>query len=206
MDDPKLTRRALLKAGAAGAAALVLTAALPAPSQARALVDPYTGVVPMTFPMRRGVYWIFHNWHVPRVGSILHFNHQLSSWLRAHDGVDIFAPHGTPLYACTTGTIVEYPRPRSVYGNYIWIQSNNGYRFFYCHLDKVFVKHHQAVTPHTLLGTVGNTGNAATTPSHLHFELHFPPGNVYTCKHCGVRKVVSSMNPTDSLLAATPRT
>jgi hypothetical protein len=92
MDTENLTRRAFLKAGGALAAALALATALPAPSEAIGLADPYTGVVPMTFPIRRGLYWLYRNWHVPRVGSVLSFNHERSSWLRAHDGVDIFAP------------------------------------------------------------------------------------------------------------------
>jgi murein DD-endopeptidase MepM/ murein hydrolase activator NlpD len=205
MDADKLSRRAFLKAGAAVVAAAALSAALPASSEAVGLADPYSGVVPMTFPIRRGLYWNARNWHVPRVGSILNFNHENRAWLRAHDGIDIFAPKHTPMYASVSGKIVEYPRPRYLYGNYVWILGDNGYRFFYCHLDKVAVKIGQRVDTHTLLGTVGNTGNAATTPSHLHFELHMPPGNVYTCKYCGPHKGVSSMNPTASLAAAAIR-
>jgi murein DD-endopeptidase MepM/ murein hydrolase activator NlpD len=198
-----MTRRAFLKAASALAAASALGSALPMSSQAASLVDPYIGVVPLTFPMRRGAYWIYNNWHVPRVGSILAFNHQMRAWLRAHDGIDIFALKGTALYACAAGKVVEYPRPRYVYGNYVWIQNGEGYRFFYCHLDKVFVKTGQVVDTGTVVGTVGNTGNAATTPSHLHFEVHYPAGNVYTCKHCSPRKNVSSINPYYSLIAAT---
>jgi murein DD-endopeptidase MepM/ murein hydrolase activator NlpD len=105
-----------------------------------------------------------------------------------------------------SGAIVDYPRPRYLYGNYVWIQGDNGYRYFYCHLDRVYVKRGQTVDSRTLVGTVGNSGNALTTPSHVHFEIHLPPGNVYTCKYCGPHKAVSSMNPTGSLLAAAPRT
>jgi murein DD-endopeptidase MepM/ murein hydrolase activator NlpD len=205
MNKPNLTRREFLKAGGAMAAALVLSAVLPQPSLASTLVDPYAGVVPMTFPIRRGLYWIYRNWHVPRVGGVLPFNHEIRPWLRAHDGIDVYALRGTPLYATVTGTVVEYPRPHYPYGNYVWIQNDAGYRFFYCHLDKLFVKPGQAVETGTVLGTVGKTGNAATTPAHLHFEIHYPPGHVYACARCPAHRSVSSINPYSSLIAATPR-
>ena len=205
MDRGRLTRRTFLKASGAWAAAVVLASLTPSPSPAMALIDPYSGAVPITFPIRRGLYWIFNNWHVPRVGSILSFNHQVRTWLRAHDGVDIFALKGTALYACVAGTLIDVPRPRYVYGNYVWIQNVEGYRFFYCHLDKVFVRVGQTVDVNTLIGTVGNTGNAATLPAHLHFEVHYPAGNTYACKYCAPHKRVSALNPYRSLIEAAPR-
>lgn len=205
MNDSRLTRRAFLKASGVLAASVALGALMPNASDAASLVDPYGGVVPMTFPIQRGLYWIFNSWHAPRVGSILSFNHQMRSWLRAHDGIDVFALKGTALYACASGTIVASARPRAIYGNYVWIQNSAGYRFFYCHLDKVFVRVGQAVDVNTLIGTVGNTGNALTTPSHLHFEVHYPVGSTYACKYCTPHKDVSAINPYQSLLAATPR-
>lgn len=205
MENSSLTRRAFLKSGAAAAAALALAAACPAPSEAAALVDPYSGVVPMTFPIRRGLYWIFSNWHVSRVGAILPYNHQLRPYLRAHDGIDIFAPRGTTLYACVPGTVVSYARPFGVYGNTVWIRNAAGYLFFYCHLDRVYVTPGQTVSTDTVVGTLGKTGNAARTPAHLHFELHYPAGSTYSCAKCSPHKTVSAINPYPSLRAATPR-
>ncbi len=203
MENSPLTRRAFLKSGAATAAALALAAACPAPSDAAALVDPYRGVVPMTFPIRRGLYWIYNNWHASRVGTILSYNHRLRSWLRAHDGVDIFAPRGTTLFACVPGTVVSYWRPFSVYGNTVWIRNAAGYLFFYCHLDRVYVRPGQRVTANTVVGTLGKTGNAARTPAHLHFELHYPAGSTYACVRCSPHKMVNAINPYPSLRAAT---
>ncbi len=205
MENDKLTRRTFLKSGGALAAAIALTTMLPTPSEGVTLVDPYNGVVPMTFPIRRGLYWIFNNWHVPRIGNVLPYNHQLRSWLRAHDGIDIFATKGTALYACAPGIVVNYPRPYYLYGNYVWIQSGESYRFFYCHLDTVLVKVGQAVDINTVIGTVGNTGNAARMASHLHFEIHYPPGNTYACKYCLPAKRLSAINPYASLVAARSR-
>ena len=205
MSKANLSRREFLKAGGAATAALVLSAILPQSSWAATLVDPYAGVVPMVFPIRRGLYWIYRNWHVPRVGGVLSFNHQIRPWLRAHDGIDVYALRGTPLYAAAAGTVVEYPRPQYPYGNYVWLQNDAGYRFFYCHLDKLFVKPGDTVNAQTVLGTVGKTGNAVNTPAHLHFEIHYPAGRVYTCSHCPSERIVSSINPYPSLIAATTR-
>src|SRR5712692_9133689 len=163
MGKANLTRREFLKAGGALAASLALSGVMPQPSLAAALVDPYSGVVPITFPIRRGLYWIYRNWHVPRVGGILPFNHEIRPWMRAHDGIDDYALRVTALDACASGMVVEYPRPHYPYGNYVWIQNDAGYRFFYCHLDKVFVKPGQLVEQGSLVGTVGKTGNAAAT-------------------------------------------
>ncbi|MBI5877072.1 MAG: M23 family metallopeptidase [Chloroflexi bacterium] len=205
MEQSPLTRRAFLKSGAAAIAAMTLAAMLPAPSGAATLVDPYRGVVPMAFPIRRGLYWIFNNWHVSRVGAILPYNHRLRAWLRAHDGIDIFAPRGSTLYACTSGTVVSYARPYNVYGNTVWIRDASGYLFFYCHLDRVYVSPGQRVNTSTVVGTLGKTGNAAGTPAHLHFELHYPAGNTYACARCSPGKAASAINPYASLRAATPR-
>jgi len=202
MKQLHLNRREFLKSGAAAAAAAVLAAALPAPSEAAGLVNPYSGVVPMTFPIRRGRYWMSNNWHVARVGTTLSYNHRLSARLRAHDGVDIFAPRGTTLYACTDGTVASVARPYSIYGNTVWIRSAAGYLFFYCHLDRVYVTPGQAVDTRTVVGALGKTGNAARTPAHLHFELHYPAGSTFTCARCAPRKAVSAINPYPSLRAA----
>ncbi len=204
MRNTRLTRRLFLKASGALAASMVL-AQVSAPAYGTPLADPYSGVVPMTFPLRRGLYWMWNNWHVPRVGDILPFNHRIRAWLRAHDGVDIFALRGTALYACTAGVVIDVPRPRNIYGNTVWIENASGYRFLYCHLDRVFVNVGHSVTMNTIVGTVGNTGNATKTPSHLHFEIHYPAGQTYTCKYCAPAKGVSALNPYPSLLNATPR-
>lgn len=201
MTEVPMNRRAFLRAGGAAAASLLLAAALPDGVSA-APVDPYAGAVPMTMPLRRGVYRLSNNWHVPRVGVIRAYNHRVRPDLRAHDGVDIYAPRGAALYACAAGTVLASGRPFALYGNALWIQTSAGYRFFYCHLDRVFVKPGQAVTTAVAVGTVGKTGNATYTPAHLHFEIHYPAGSYYTCTRCRGRKPQTAINPYPSLLAA----
>ena len=85
---------------------------------------------------------------------------------RRHQGTDIFAPHGTPVVAVEDGYITKMG-PSGIGGLRIWL---NG-RFYYAHLSG-FAKGLSVgsrVKAGTVLGYVGNTGDAKGTPPHLHF-------------------------------------
>ena len=91
---------------------------------------------------------------------------------REHRGVDIFAPRGTPAVAATDGWVVRVESTR-VGGNIVWLQPLFGnMRLYYAHLDQQYVERGQFVLAGEPIGTVGNTGNARTTPPHLHFGVY----------------------------------
>ena len=91
---------------------------------------------------------------------------------RAHRGVDIFAARGTPVLAATDGWITRVETTR-VGGNVIWMQPLFGnMRVYYAHLHEQWVRPGDFVTAGQPLGAVGNTGNAVTTPPHLHFGVY----------------------------------
>lgn len=91
---------------------------------------------------------------------------------RAHRGVDIFAARGTPVLAATDGWITRVETTR-VGGNVIWMQPLFGnMRVYYAHLHEQWVEPGDFVTAGQPLGAVGNTGNAVTTPPHLHFGVY----------------------------------
>ena len=91
---------------------------------------------------------------------------------RAHRGVDIFAPRGTPVLAATDGWVTRVETTR-VGGNVIWMQPLFGnMRVYYAHLHEQWVEPGEFVTAGQPLGAVGNTGNAVTTPPHLHFGVY----------------------------------
>jgi murein DD-endopeptidase MepM/ murein hydrolase activator NlpD len=91
---------------------------------------------------------------------------------RAHRGVDIFAARGTPVLAVTDGWVMRVETTR-VGGNVVWMQPLFGnMRVYYAHLHEQWVKAGDFVTAGQPLGTVGNTGNAITTPPHLHFGVY----------------------------------
>ena len=97
---------------------------------------------------------------------------------RSHEGIDIFAAKGTPVVALCDGKIVERART-PIGGKVLWLQSeDHPWTAYYAHLDQQLVKEGQYVRKGQVIGTVGNTGNARTTPSHLHFGIYTENGPV----------------------------
>lgn len=91
--------------------------------------------------------------------------------IRKHKGIDIFAKKGTPVVAISDGLITKRGRT-PVGGKTLWLKpTGQRWTAYYAHLDKQLVKRGQRVKKGQVIGTVGNTGNARTTPSHLHFGI-----------------------------------
>ncbi|MBT2558401.1 peptidoglycan DD-metalloendopeptidase family protein [Hymenobacter sp. ISL-91] len=91
---------------------------------------------------------------------------------RRHEGVDIFAPRGTPAVAAAAG-IVTRVNETPLGGRVVWLSTADfNAHLYYAHLDKQLVQPGQRVRIGDTLGLVGNTGNARTTPPHLHFGVY----------------------------------
>lgn len=91
---------------------------------------------------------------------------------RSHQGVDIFAPQGTPVLATTRGLVARIGE-NSLGGTVVWVLGPGGDRHYYAHLNSVAdVKIGQRIAPGDVLGTVGTTGNARGTPPHLHYGVY----------------------------------
>jgi murein DD-endopeptidase MepM/ murein hydrolase activator NlpD len=90
---------------------------------------------------------------------------------RSHHGIDIFAPRGTPVVAAAEG-IVNRVNETAIGGKVVWLRDVNGNSLYYAHLDRQAVNSGQRVAAGDTLGFVGNTGNARTTPPHLHFGVY----------------------------------
>ncbi len=91
---------------------------------------------------------------------------------RKHHGVDIFASRHTPVVAPAEGT-VRFAGERGLGGRVVWLQdSKRDQTLYFAHLHDIFVHRGQKVSPGDTIGTVGNTGNARTTPPHLHFGIY----------------------------------
>lgn len=91
---------------------------------------------------------------------------------RNHEGIDIFAPRGTPVIASEDGTVSRVDEtPRG--GRVIWLSDRErGQNLYYAHLDQQLVAAGQRVSVGDTLGLVGNTGNARGTGPHLHFGIY----------------------------------
>jgi len=94
---------------------------------------------------------------------------------QAHNGMDIGAPIGTPVYAADGGKIVrvDYNGRSYQYGRYILIDHGNGLSTLYAHLSETATSGGQSVTKGQLIGYVGATG--FVTGPHLHFGVYATP-------------------------------
>ena len=90
---------------------------------------------------------------------------------RDHEGIDIFAERGTPVVAATEGRI-GFSGEKGLGGKQVWLRdSKRRQSLYYAHLDSI-VPGLRSVKSGDTLGFVGNTGNARTTPPHLHFGIY----------------------------------
>ena len=91
---------------------------------------------------------------------------------RSHHGVDIFAPRGTAVLAATRA-FVRRVGEQGLGGNVIWLHDQErSLHLYYAHLDSQEVEQGMWVQPGQAIGRVGNSGNAHTTPPHLHFAIY----------------------------------
>lgn len=144
--------------GATPPSAVPPTAPAPSPTpEPAAPAPPVISVFPVLGPC-----YFTDTWQAPRSGG------------RRHEGVDIIAKSGTPIYAVTNGTITRqfFDQPGSLGGNALRLTAPNGTYFHYAHLSTFAenVKVGTVVRAGEVIGFVGNTGNSSTP--HLHFEYH----------------------------------
>ncbi len=95
-----------------------------------------------------------------------------SQGLHGHNGIDIAAPAGTPIYAAASGRVILARSGgwNGGYGNYVIIQHSNGTKTLYAHMTSVYAQTGQTVSRGQAIGSVGNTGRS--TGNHLHFEVY----------------------------------
>ena len=85
-----------------------------------------------------------------------------------HRGVDIAAPHGTPVRPVLSGR-VRFAGTMSGYGQVIWIDHPDDVITVYAHLSEISVEAGQEVSKGTVIGLTGQSGNARGP--HLHLEI-----------------------------------
>ncbi len=108
--------------------------------------------------------------NMPAIQSV--FGAERDGGARSHDGVDIFAPRGTPVLAAAPGVAFRVG-VTNLGGKVVWVRDPlRNARLYYAHLDSQHVRNGDRIEIGDTLGFVGNTGNARTTPPHLHFGLY----------------------------------
>ncbi|TKC13185.1 M23 family metallopeptidase [Pedobacter polaris] len=97
---------------------------------------------------------------------------------RQHEGIDIFSTFRTPVLAVSAGTVTRV-NSNNLGGKVVWFRpEGKNYTLYYAHLDEQMVTDGQAVLQGDTLGRMGNTGNAKTTPPHLHFGIYTNNGAI----------------------------
>jgi peptidoglycan LD-endopeptidase LytH len=98
---------------------------------------------------------------------------------RRHRGIDIFAPRWTEVVAVADGTLASIAQG-GLAGRSLWLAGDDGRSYFYGHLEAWArgIEEGMPVAPGEIVGYVGNSGNAAGLPTHLHFEVHDGDGAV----------------------------
>lgn len=87
---------------------------------------------------------------------------------KMHEGLDIAARTGTPIHVTADG-IVSSVRTEPGYGKMVVVEHGYGYRTYYSHNSKNYVKVGQRVKRGDRIAAVGNTGRS--TGSHVHYEI-----------------------------------
>lgn len=99
------------------------------------------------------------SWGFPRSGG------------RRHQGVDMFAAYGMPIFAAADGTISRVFN-NTLGGLSVDLIDVLGNRYYYAHLSVTYVSAGEPVQAGQLVAANGNSGNAISTPPHLHWQFH----------------------------------
>jgi murein DD-endopeptidase MepM/ murein hydrolase activator NlpD len=88
---------------------------------------------------------------------------------RSHQGNDILSPRGTPVVANVSGTVRRHDNAAG--GISYYLNGDDGNEYYGAHLS-AYAGITGRVSIGTVIGWVGNSGNASGGPNHLHFEIH----------------------------------
>src|SRR5680860_1437992 len=194
-----------LSLAAAAASAAVIVAPVPALAS-----EDHRRVVEVVFPVA-GPISMVDTYAADRGGG------------RRHQGVDIFAPKGTPVYAAGAGRvcwITGVGSPAPAYGHTVSVCSADGLAYHYLHMnndspgsddgdggiDGAYapdIRMGARIASGQLLGYLGDSGNAESTPAHLHFEIEDP--DLADARITGIGYRPDRLDPYPSLLAALSR-
>lgn len=133
----------------------------------RKIFDKYPMYTPgkYSFPLEQTCYYI-DTYGADREGGA-----------RSHQGTDLFDQKGTPILSVSEGTVERIGWNR-LGGERVGVRGKDGNYYYYAHLDTINpeLRVNQIIKPGELIGTMGNTGDAITTPDHLHFGIELPNG------------------------------
>ena len=117
-----------------------------------------------------------------------------------HDGIDIAAAYGAPVYSAGVGTVIATGNQDNfcwhrAFGKYVAVKdATSAHVLWYAHLGNINVSQGQTITTTTLIGTIGNTG--LETGPHLHFSVFDASGFSMTVRNgCGPAPTGQDIDP-----------
>ena len=129
------------------------------PAEPRIVQPPADNVFPIPVPDE---VTFSDGWHACRDGCY-----------RPHKGNDLMADEGVPLVAVEPGVIVRANATDDGLGGVtLWLLGDSGVAYYYAHNSQNLAAEGQRVARGQVIATVGRTGNAATPPPHLHFQIN----------------------------------
>lgn len=97
--------------------------------------------------------------------------HPISGKWKMHNGVDMAAPQGTPIYAAKSGKVTKTAFQAGGAGYYVTINHGDGFTSVYMHMTHYIVSPGTYVNAGQVIGYVGSTGGS--TGPHLHFGISY---------------------------------
>ena len=105
---------------------------------------------------------------------------------RRHKGNDLMADEGVPAVAVEAGTIAKVDdTDDGLGGRTVWLLGDSGVAYYYAHNSQNLVAEGQRVARGQMIARVGHTGNARTTPPHIHFQINVC-GRLSSTEPCAV--------------------
>ncbi|WP_072774354.1 M23 family metallopeptidase [Desulfitobacterium chlororespirans] len=116
----------------------------------------------------------------PVIGQVWYmdtFGADREGGVRRHEGTDIFGAEGIPIISVGNGKVEKLGWNR-LGGERVGVRGEDGNYYYYAHLNTINpqLQEGQEVRKGDFLGTLGHTGDALTTPDHLHFGIELPNG------------------------------
>jgi len=93
-----------------------------------------------------------------------------TGWMQFHQGIDLAAARGTPVYAPAHGKVV-FTGWYGALGKVVKVDHGHGYRTIFGHLNSIKARKGQQVKRGQMIGGMGSTGYS--TGPHLHYEVHY---------------------------------
>ena len=113
-------------------------------------------------PLEKGTFWISSEFGKRK--------NPIDGQWKDHNGIDLAAPEGTPVYAVKDGHAAYCIEKDETFGNYVILTHDTGkMTSVYAHLSSICINQYQFVRKGAIIGYVGHTGMA--TGDHLHFEI-----------------------------------